>query len=94
MSNLSEQITKKQLNAFYQKVGETIAEWLGTLECPNCKLKSDLDWVFKKYSDGKPQLICRHCLTRYPIHKLRFKRETIEPMVESLSKSEAKSYLS
>jgi len=76
-------IPKRELKAFYQKVGQTIAEWLASLECPNCKADSDLDWMLKRYSD-RPMLLCRHCGKTYPIKGLRFKRVTIGPCTEEL----------
>ena len=66
-------IPQKELLAFYQEVGRTIAEWLGSLECPTCKNKSDLDWMLKQYSNGKPQLLCRHCGRTFIIPDLKFK---------------------
>jgi hypothetical protein len=72
-------ISKKQLLAFYQEVGKTIADWLSSLECPNCKDQSDLDWMLKTASEGKPQLICRSCGKRFYIKNLRFKRQIVQP---------------
>lgn len=77
-------IPTRELKAFYQLVGKNIAEWLSSLECPNCKEQSDLDWLLKPYSNGKPQLICRHCFSTYQIKGLKFKRIIIQAEKEQL----------
>ena len=80
-------IPKKNLQAFYRKVGETIVEWFSSLECPDCKANSSIDWIFKDYSGGKPQLLCRNCGRTYPIKGLQFKNRT--PRNESTRKLKA-----
>jgi hypothetical protein len=69
-------IPPDQLENFYQEVGRTIADWFDSLECPKCRGKSSLDWVFEIASDGKPQLMCRICGRRFLIPGLKFKRSS------------------
>jgi hypothetical protein len=77
------EIPKAQLKAFYLKVGKTMVDWLGALECSNCKEQSSIDWMLEFASCGHPQLICRNCGKRYPIDGLGFKKQTVEdPLIE------------
>jgi hypothetical protein len=71
-------ISKLQLENFYCKAGKLIAEFLGNLECPNCKTESDVDWLLESISNGKPQFICRNCLSKFPIVGLKFKTQKAE----------------
>jgi hypothetical protein len=70
---MTEKIPKSQLNAFYQKVGKTMADWLSNLECPTCKANSDIDWMLQDFSEGKPKLICRSYDQVFVIKGLGFK---------------------
>jgi transposase-like protein len=71
-------IPKNQLKAFYQEVGRLTADFLGSLECPNCKDESSIDWLFEAFSNGKPQYICRNCGKHFLIKGLKFKQKNIE----------------